>query len=342
MRSRPPFAATVILAALHLPAAPAAAHDGTGGHVHAPVQTLTPRDARTHETGQLPRASAAQVRPDNSVTMTVEGGRRVFIANGVPDHATGPFPNPGNPNAISAQSYVFRMPLDPAPPRALVTEAGQATPDRGFLFGIALNGVPFEPATGLNWTPQGLHRGGRPQGWVYEAIGSTVDFGVDGANAHVQRTGAYHYHGVPTPLIRDDAPTLVGYAADGYPIYGSLGYRDPADASSGLARLESSWHLRRTPRPAPPEGPGGAPDGSFTQDWVFVAGSGDLDRLNGRFGVTPEYPGGVYHYVLTETFPFIPRGFAGTPDRSFFRTPGEGPNHVSQRNAPLALGARRN
>lgn len=50
-----------------------------------------------------------------------------------------------------------------------------------------------------------------------------------------------------------------------------------------------------------------------------MKGAGDLDEANGRFGVTPEFPQGTYHYVLTENFPFIPRQFKGTPDSSFFR-----------------------
>jgi len=55
-----------------------------------------------------------------------------------------------------------------------------------------------------------------------------------------------------------------------------------------------------------------------------VKDAGDLDEANGRFGVTPEFPQGTYHYVLTDDFPFIPRQFKGTPDSSFFRH-GPGP-----------------
>jgi hypothetical protein len=56
-----------------------------------------------------------------------------------------------------------------------------------------------------------------------------------------------------------------------------------------------------------------------------VAGSGDLDECNGRTGPTPEFPGGTYHYVLTDDFPFVPRLWRGTPDGSFLRRPGAGP-----------------
>jgi hypothetical protein len=205
---------------------------------------------------------------------------------------------------------------------------------------VAFNGVPFEPATGLNWTPEGLRRGGRPGNWVHEAIGGSINFGIDHANAHVQRTGAYHYHGIPTPLIRNEQPTLLGYAADGYPIYGPLGYQDPANRNSPLVELKSSWQLKLKVRPEPPSGPGGPPDGRYTADWEYQKGSGDLDFLNGRFAVTSEYPDGVYHYVVTMEFPHVPRGFAGVPDPSFRRAPGQGPNHVTQRGERLSIGDR--
>ncbi|HBL47569.1 MAG TPA: hypothetical protein DDZ90_29705, partial [Planctomycetaceae bacterium] len=66
-------------------------------------------------------------------------------------------------------------------------------------------------------------------------------------------------------------------------------------------------------------------DGTFVADYEFVKDSGDLDECNGRLGVTPEYPDGIYHYYLTEAFPYIPRYFRGTPDPSFQkRGPGPG------------------
>ncbi|MEM1099764.1 MAG: YHYH protein, partial [Planctomycetota bacterium] len=91
--------------------------------------------------------------------------------------------------------------------------------------------------------------------------------------------------------------------------------------------LQPSYELKTDPRPDLPQGPGGKPDGSFTEDWQYTQGLGDLDQANGRFGVTPEYPDGTYHYVLTEAFPHIPRHFAGTPDNSFRkRGGGDRPN----------------
>ena len=52
--------------------------------------------------------------------------------------------------------------------------------------------------------------------------------------------------------------------------------------------------------------------GTFTQDFEYVAGLGDLDECNGRFGVTPEFPNGIYHYYITDAFPYIQRCVKGT------------------------------
>jgi len=331
---------TVILTVTTFFVPVASAHEGAlHSHEHGDTR-MTPRDADTHETGQLAPAHSVKTSAESAVRIEIRDGYRIVTANGIPDHETGQFPNRGNPNVVTEQAYSFRIPLDPSPPRDPVLTANHIHRDNGYLFGVSLNGVPFEPATGMNWTPEGIRRGGRPGDWVYEAIGGSVDFGIDQANAHVQRTGAYHYHGIPTPMISDAQPTLVGYAADGYPIYGQLGYQDPKDAKSPLVALKSSWQLKTIDRPGPPKGPGGIPDGRFTSDFEFKPGSGDLDRLNGRFAVTPEYPKGVYHYVLTETFPQIARGFAAPPDASFRRMPGEGPNHVNQRGDRLPVADR--
>lgn len=132
----------------------------------------------------------------------------------------------------------------------------------------------------------------------------------------------YHYHGLPLRILeqrgnKSHELPLVRYAADGFLIYSQSGCSDPKDAASPLKKLRSSYQLRSGERPGGEDGAGGPYDGTFNQDGEYVAGSGDLDECNGRFGVTPEYPQGAYHYVITDTFPFISRYFCGVPDQSF-------------------------
>ena len=85
--------------------------------------------------------------------------------------------------------------------------------------------------------------------------------------------------------------------------------------------MTSSYRLKTGTRPS---GPGGPYNGWFNADYEYAAGSGDLDEANGRFGVTPEYPTGTYHYVITPEFPSVPNMFAGTVASSFVRTAGAG------------------
>ena len=55
----------------------------------------------------------------------------------------------------------------------------------------------------------------------------------------------------------------------------------------------------------------------YTADFEYIAGLGDLDQCNGRDGVTPEFPNGTYYYVITDSYPGIPRCFVGTPSLDF-------------------------
>jgi hypothetical protein len=244
-------------------------------------------------------------------SITIKGDKRIIQSNGIPEHQVGSFPNRRNPNAITEQSYLYQVPLHPA-------VANTATPLVRQPFGVALNGVPFDPGTAEYYKRES------DSDWNYEALSGEIDFGLDENHAHVQPSGAYHYHGLPTALFDKlsegkQRMTLLGWAADGFPVYGIYGYTTADDASSGVQVLKSSYRIKKGKRPFGSDSPGGNYDGTFTIDYEFVKGRGDLDECGGRFGVTPDFPEGTYYYILTEDYPFIPRMFRGTPDRSFER-----------------------
>jgi len=238
----------------------------------------------------------------SQVTFSRQGDIQYVKSNGIPNHETGAFPNHNNPNRISAQSHSYKFTLNPKM-NSRVTPSGMGA------FGVAVNGVPFDPAAAEYWNRN------RNSGWQYEAMGSGVDLGVDNSNAHVQPTGTYHYHGIPNGLLNKlggaHQPTLVGYAADGFPIYNQYCTEDTDGAAK---KIYASYKLKGGQRSG---GPGGRHTGEFTQDYQFKVGLGDLDECNGHVAKTSEYPSGFYHYHLTETFPFIPRMYRGTPDASF-------------------------
>jgi hypothetical protein len=274
---------------------------------HGDHDTGKPKGADERQSWSLdlvPRAMAAQ-----QMEIDERQGVRFVRADGLPNHATGAFPSRSNPNRIAAQSYYFRMPLKPA-------KTGRATyyrPDH--LFGVAINGVVFDPNTAEFWNDD------RRSGWMIEALSGGRPLGIDKNNAHVQPDGSYHYHGVPTGLVEKlggKGRLLVGWAADGFAIY--------LDETA-----RSSWRLKaERDRGGPP----GRPDGTYSLDYEYVGGLGDLDECNGREGVTPEFPQGAYHYVLTAKFPYVPRCFMGTADASFVKQGGPPPGGAPRGRPP--------
>ena len=263
----------------------------------------------------LPSTQLAQAAMASGVTHRLSGEYRYISANGIPTHATGQFPNRNNPNRISPQDYAFRMPLNPK-------KTGKPTYTQRYVFGVARNGVVFDPGTAEYW--------GNDRSWRYEALSGKINLGLDQSHAHVQPTGAYHYHGSPEALIAQlgspSQPALLGYAADGFPIYNSVGVSD----TGRLTTWRSSYRVKAGERSG---GPGGSYDGTFVQDYEYVSGLGDLDECNGREGKTTEFPQGTYYYVITKSFPFVPRCFMGTPDQSFAqKRPGNGSGNRSGQN----------
>jgi hypothetical protein len=250
----------------------------------------------------------------SDVQIIVKDGYRYITSNGIPDHQPGQFPNRGNPNSVREQRHSFRVPASPQ-------AAPSLTPMERQPFGVALNGVPFDPGTAEYW------QNDFNSGWRYDALSGFINLGLDAHHAHVQPTGAYHYHGLPTGLIGDsEGMKLIGWAADGFPIYAQYGLVD-----GELKKLKSSWQLKEGKRSS---GPGATYDGTFVEDWEYKAGSGDLDQCNGTSGVTPEFPEGTYYYVVTEEYPMIPRFFRGTPDPSFGRRGPGGPPPRGHRPPP--------
>lgn len=304
------------------------AHSAHDEEVAATGQALVEEEASLLDT-LLEELLLGSVEAAATISITSNGSVRSIVADGLPDHSTGAFPNANNPNSISTQSYRFSMSTEPS------LNSNATSADR-YVFGVALNGVIFDPATAEFWNRD------RSSGWNYEAFGTqTQNLGLDSSNAHVQPNGAYHYHALPDGLydrLADaSSPTLIGYAADGFPIYGPLSYANPNDASSGLVEMQSSYVVRSGTRDS---GPGGVYDGTFTADWVYSAGSGTLDVCNGRTGVTEEYPDGTYYYVITDEFPYVPRCFAGDPDASFSKQNARG-GMQQPRRRPGADGERR-
>jgi hypothetical protein len=256
---------------------------------------------------------SASVKSNSTVTWSCTGTTRDMTSNGIPDHEVGTFPNPNCPNTIKPYAASASVTLTPVN-KGTATKVG--------IVGYALNGVKFDPSTAGTCTVNGGSATcsliGNTGAWNIEALGqSSFNFGVDDSNAHVQPTGEYHYHGMPEAVLDklgkgEEKPTLVGFALDGFPVYARYGFTDAMDASSPVKIMKGSYQLAAAPDAGRPS-TSTYPMGAFTQDYEYVAGSGDLDECNGRMGVTPEFPCGIYHYYITDTYPFITRCEKGTP-----------------------------
>jgi len=257
------------------------------------------------------------VKAYSKYSWSSDGISRILSGNGIPNHEVGTFPNSGNPHTISKQNVNEAFTLCPS----LVSETGVQVGGPAGAIAYAINSVKFDPGTAGRCDDSGKCDLGRGQGrWSIEALGhNTFDFGDDMNHAHVQPTGEYHYHGIPelylTNLGNGEAMTLVGWAADGFPVYARYGYTDANDSSSAIKVVKPSWQLKSngdSGRPNTNARTGQSiPLGAFTQDFEYVAGSGDLDQCNGRIGVTPEFPNGIYHYMVTDDFPFFSRCLKG-------------------------------
>lgn len=200
----------------------------------------------------------------NVLTTSVDGDDRRFSGNDLPDHVTGVFPvSPDdedvypydrNPNSISEQTLEVTVPANPE-------IADEPTCIRGEL-GVMLTGSALFSA---------FDAGGR-DAVAWEA--------QDSCSGHPQEHGAYHYHSLTSCI--DDPGTgqsnLLGYAYDGFGIYGMRG----ADGQELTNEDLDECH------------------GTTSE----VMWDGKLVEM--------------YHYVATREFPYVMGCFKGTPIQNQF------------------------
>ena len=127
------------------------------------------------------------------------------------------------------------------------------------------------------------------------------------------------------PTVADPSPwieqtpighsPIIGWAYDGHPIYGPYGFEDRQNQNPYNSYIQPASSYRiKTSRASILSGLTD-PMGTFIEDYEYVEGLGDLDRYNGRYCVTPEYPDGVYAYFTTID------GVSGAPKFPYFVGP---------------------
>jgi len=268
----------------------------------------------------------AQVGPDIStwlqnITVTGYGGyvsnvqlvqysaNYVYVStNCIPEYAIGPWPS--NPNVASPQNIVCEIPRHPVQNTGTATAVGLGT------IGLWSNGVSiFNPEDGFHWNnaTSSWAMGPGPT-WNRNAlIFEGVSF--DSCLGHPAPGGDYHNHVNPRCLYNDRDSThhspIIGYAFDGFPIYGAYAYVSTTSASGPIKRMKSSYVLSTATTRASGPPVSTYPEGDCCEDFVYTTGAGDLDVHNGRFCYTPEYPTGTYAYFVTiddnlnPVYPFV-------------------------------------
>jgi hypothetical protein len=265
----------------------------------------------------------------------------VYIsATGIPTYITGPFLD-RNPSVATAQNSIFQFPLNPTENKGTPTETSAAN-NGVFINGVALydwrDGVSWDNDAGsICGGPGGdTCPGGRgaDQDWNRDAIPAEMA-GFDCNKAH-PANGNYHHHQNPSAFnldfvvvsdVCDTYPAdglyvisttehspLIGYAYDGFPIYGAYAYTN-TDGTGAITRMKSSYALiaDATTRVNGPDideiitidASAGVTEtmfnGYFKEDYVYTENTASdyLDDHNGRFCITPEYPNGTYAYFTT-------------------------------------------
>jgi hypothetical protein len=160
--------------------------------------------------------------------------------NGLPD-TMGLYQTPNDP-AATTMTYVFPR----NPDVQLGTKSN--TPKTGTLgfssYGFQLHGrgdnKTYDPSSGLNITPgDGVWNANAG----YSEVGSLDDI----YTGHAGGNNVYHSHGYfmgKLGVEGNEHSPIMGYAFDGFPIYGPYGYSSAMDSTSSIQRMATSYQLR--------------------------------------------------------------------------------------------------
>jgi hypothetical protein len=270
----------------------------------------------------------------------------VYVScSGVPAYITGPYLD-RNPGQAANNNNIYKIPLNP------VKNTGTPASTTGGTIGVFINGVSlFDFRDGISYNfSLGREQGGPALGgtgdgvWNRDAVVAERG-GYDCSKGHPANTN-YHHHQNPSAFNLDKVvlstvcnlyladglykidttkhSPLLGFAYDGFPIYGAYGYKN-VNGTGGITRIKSSYKLRNiTVRTHYANGtdvtdgpPVNAtyPLGQYREDYEYTPTSAAtpdfLDEYNGRVCVTPEYPNGIYCYFATvdanwnSTYPYV-------------------------------------
>ncbi len=373
------FAAAALLAALFTNATPMSADPlitswfTTYSGKYARLYTTTANQTVGTSVTTWSQGTGVQATPAYCGVQEIDSSANwVYIrSSGLGSHVMGPWYLDANktqlfPNYPANTKTLYRFPRTPAIATNTLTSLGVVG---YFVDGAAMyDGRDSYFWNGTIETNQGTGY------WDRDAY--TNEFpSFDPNYAHQDQSATYHYHVDPLALrylmgdnilFNSSAKTysentgnanpkhspILGWAKDGYPIYGPYGYSSAMDSNSAVRRMISGYQVRngqngtdhltstRTTIPAwaaraygvstNQSGPNITTTyflGRYMQDYAYLGDLGktqgtdfDLNEFNVRYCVTPEYPTGTWAYFECITasglpqFPYqVPRRFFGNP-----------------------------
>ncbi len=266
---------------------------GSGGGSDACWQAKTLLDVT-----KAPGAGGNYAKPTLSGACTAT--HFVVDTNGMPTYTFVPI----TPNPLVVSNGHYEITLDP--------QVAATTTDIPLLgtVAFAVNGLPIF----------GPNEGAQP---AAEAYGDPIFNGImDACLGHT--ADRYHYHSllekcltqtglVSEPWTNPDpdatkASPIVGWALDGFPIYGS---RECADVEcKSVVSVKSGYAQTGNPKT----------NAWDAYTWSEHAGDNTfLDACNGHTGSD-----GKYHYHVTDQFPYVMGCYRGTPNGAGMGMPGDG------------------
>ena len=217
--------------------------------------------------------------PDPQLEVTCTEDTMVVVSNGIIQYEFIPI----TPNDLQAQNHRWEVPLRPqlAQERTEIPLLGTVA--------FAVNGAPiYGPNEGAMPDPFGDP--------VYNDI-------VDWCLGHTGPNGDYHFHAMLEECLGGEVGAqgpspILGYALDGFPIYGPRGCVD--EDCQQVIEFKSSWVQTGDPSTY-------AWDNNQCNRPECQQAAGEyLDQCNGRVG-----PDGTYRYHATTTFPYILGCYSG-------------------------------
>jgi hypothetical protein len=229
------------------------------------------------------------------VSYVMEDGNITISSNGLPNHDF----HSGPGCCASGQDSTWVIPLEPTNDSmcnpSVSSDGCTMAPDRGAIAfavnGVAIYGPEDGPGGDAVAGQEGAYEEDRQEIWLglclgHSGPGGEYHYHADGNCIHWHPEGEQtwlNYSMESSRTVAGHSP-IIGFALDGYPIYGFVGWDDNEE----VVEMTSSYRLKD-----------GETGYNGIDDYEYVAGLGDLDSCNGHYAATPDWPEGIYHYHST-------------------------------------------